>query len=290
MILNHNTELRVMQTLSKYWYKEFSAYELANAAKITAPMAYKSINTLLKYNLLTKKEAKVKINFNTHYAYQFKLLCDAEKVALLPEETQQKIAHIQRVLHSEYQQQLLALLIFGSVASGETTPQSDVDVLALVTEKKDFDYKKRGLLNLGKINLIEKNKQEWEKDYLLAHDLVLNALMNGIILYDQGLIKYFLQKPLPEPSSEVIMQKKERLDLLKDRLLLLLKDQDYQRLEEEFRQYLIEKARIILLQVGLIPSSKKNILTRIKNIHPEIYKLYRDVNQKNIKSLLLKHV
>ncbi|MDO8656737.1 MAG: nucleotidyltransferase domain-containing protein [Nanoarchaeota archaeon] len=290
MILNHNTQLKVMQVLAKYWYKEFSAYELAKASGITAPMAYQSINTLTKYNILTKHQAKVKINFKTHFAYQFKQLYDTERFALLPAETQQKINHIYQVLQAEYHHNLLAFLIFGSVASGETTENSDIDILTIVTKKKDIDYKKRGLFALGKINIIEKDEREWESDYTAGHDLILNALMNGIILHDGDIIRNFLQRPLPSPSSEAILQKKERLGILKDRLLLLLKDQDYGRLEEEFKQYLIEQGRIILLEEGIIPSSKKDLLIRMKKIAPKIYKTYHDVTPKNIKSVILQYV
>jgi predicted nucleotidyltransferase len=279
-----------MQVLTKYWYKEFSAYELAKEAQITAPMSYKSIENLTKYDLVTKKATKVQINFNSQFSYQFKLLQDAEKLTLLSEEIKDKVNHIQRVLQAEYQNDLLAFLIFGSVASGETTKDSDLDVLAIVTEKKDFSYEKRGLLNLGKINIIEKSKKEWESDYLLAHDLVLNALINGIIIYDQSIIRHFLQKPLPSPSYEMIMQKKERLDVLRKRLLLLLKDQDYASLEQEFKQFLIEKARIILLQKGIVPSSKKDILTKIKSLDAEIYKQYNLTTIKNIKVMVDKYV
>jgi len=290
MLLNHNSELKVMQALTKFWYKEFSAYELAKEAKITAPMAYQAIKTIYKYQLITKTGAKVKINFRTLFSYQFKLLSDAGRLAELPTEIQQKVNHIYQVLQTEYQQQLLSFLIFGSVASGETTEKSDLDLLAIVTEKKEIDYHKRGILDLGKINLIEKTKTELENDYLLAHDLILNALINGIIIHDHETIRYFLQKPLPEPSDEVIRQKKEHLHLLKSRLLLSLKDQDYHSLEEEFRQYLVEKARIILLQERIIPSSKQDLLTKIKKIQPEIYKLYHQANQKNIKLLVQEHV
>ncbi len=290
MILNHNTQLKVMQVLAKYWYREFSAYELAAAANITAPMAYQSIKVLLRYNVLAKHQAKVKINFKTPFAYQFKLLYDAEKLALLPQETQQKINHIYQVFQAEYHHHLLAFLIFGSVASGETTTESDIDILAIVTKKKDIDYKKRGFFTLGKINLIEKDEKEVENDYTAGHDLILNALMNGIILHDSGIIRNFLQKPLPSPSSKTILQKKERLGTLKERLLLLLKDQDYGRLEEEFKQYLIEQGRLILLQEGIVPSSKKDLLARMRNIAPEIYKLYHTISPRNIKSAVLHYV
>lgn len=278
-----------MHTLVTNWHQEFSAYELAKAAKVTAPMAYHSIDTFAKYNLITKSP-KVKINFNCAYAYQFKLLHDAEKFAELPQPTQDIITRIQQVMHLEYQHHLRAFLIFGSVASGETNADSDIDVLAITIKKKDIDYKKRGLLTLGKVNIIEKEQEECEKDYALGHDFMVGALVHGIILYDTGVIKSFLQKSLPKPSPEIILHKKEQLDLLKARLLRVLKDQDYLRLEEEFKHYLIEKGRVLLLEQGTLPRSKKDIILKIKNMAPDIYKLYSTVNQRNIKITVLRYV
>lgn len=290
MILNQNSELKVIQVLTKNWFREFSAYQLAKAAKITPPMAYKAIKNLNKHQIITQTDSKVKINFQTHFAYQFKLLQDAEKFSLLPKDIQQKVDHIYQVLKSEYQTHLLSFLIFGSVASNETNEKSDLDLLAIVTEKKEIDYRKKGLFDLGKINLIEKTPSEWEKDFLMGHDLVLNVLINGIIIHDNGILRNFFQKPLPKISEEVIVQKKEHLNILKDRILLLLKDQDYHSLEDIFKQYILEKARIILLQDHLIPSSKKDILAKIKDLDPDIYKLYSQINLKNIKSLVKQYV
>lgn len=290
MILSQNSELKAIQILTKEWFREFSAYQLAKAAKITPPMAYKAIKTLLRHQIITQIDSKVRINFNSPFAYQFKLLQDAEKFSLLPKEIQQKVNHIYQVLKSEYQTRLLSFLIFGSVASQETTEKSDLDLFAIITEKKEIDYQKKGLFDLGKINLIEKTPSDWEKDFLMGHDLVLNVLINGIVIYDSGILKDFFQKPLPKISEEVILQKKERLNILKDRLLLLLKDQDYHSLEDTFKQYLLEKARIIMLQNNLVPRSKKDILAKIKNLDPEIYKLYSLTNLKTIKSLIKQYV
>ncbi len=133
-------------------------------------------------------------------------------------------------------------------------------------------------------------KKEFENDYLLANDLVLNALMNGIILFDNGLIRFLLNKPLPKLSYEVIIQKKERLDILKERLFTLLKDEDYKNLVEQLRIFLIEKARIVLLQKDIIPSSKNNIIDNIKKEDRQLYDDYMSLNEKNVKEIFQKNV
>lgn len=290
MIISQNTELKVMQALVKHWYKEFSVYELAREAKVTAPMVYKVLRKLAVKDIIIQNRSKVKISFNNLFSYRFKLLYDAERLSELPKSLQDKVNHVFQTMVMEYKQGLLAFIIFGSVASGESDEKSDIDLLVIVNEKKEIDYRKKGLLRLGDINIIEKSKNEFENEYLLAHDLILNALMNGIIIFDEGLLQFFMIKPLPQPSYEVIMQKKEELEHLKNRLILSLRDKDYKQTMEQFRAYLIQNGRILLLQEGIIPTSRKNILENLRHKHKELYERYNKVTEKNAKEMVEKYV
>ncbi|MCX6742366.1 MAG: nucleotidyltransferase domain-containing protein [Candidatus Pacearchaeota archaeon] len=286
MIINKNSEFKIMQILTRFWFREFSAYELSRESKISVPMVYRAIEKFLSKKIISQNRKKIKINFNNFFAYNFKLLYDAERFSELSQEYQEKVNNIFNAVKSEYLSDLLGFIIFGSVASEETTETSDLDILVIVKEKKEINYRKKGLLKIEKINIIEKNKNELENEYLLAHDLVLNALMNGIVIFDEGVIRFLLTKPLPQPSNEVIMQKKERLDILKDRLLILLKDKNYKELVEQFKLYIIEKARILFLQKDIIPSSKKYIINNLKEVDKNLYNLYHHVNNSNAGELL----
>ncbi len=286
MIIHANSEFKIIQVLTRFWFREFSAYELSRESKVSVPMIYKAIDKFLSKKVISQNRKKIKINFSNSFAYNFKLLYDAERFSELSQEYQEKVNNIFNAIKSEYLSDLLGFMIFGSIASEETTETSDLDILVIVKEKKEIDYKKKGLLKIEKINIIEKEKNEFENEYLLAHDLVLNALMNGIVIFDGGIIRFLLTKPLPQPSNEVIMQKKERLDVLKDRLLVLLKDKNYKELVEQFKLYIIEKARILFLQKDIIPSSKKYITDNLKEVDKNLYNLYYHVNKSNVGELL----
>lgn len=290
MLLEQNSEIKLMQILVKYWYKQFSTYGLAKEAKVTAPMAYKALEKFSSAGLIFRQDNKVRINFSNIFSYKFKQLWDAERFLSLSKNDQEKTLRILQVMESEYQQNLLGAMLFGSTAAGGKTESSDLDMLIIVTQRKEIDYEKRGLLSLGKINIIEKGKEELEKDYLLAHDLVLAALMNGIILTDTGIIHLLFSKPLPSPSNEIIAQKQERLGILKKRLFSLLKDGDYTCLVDEFKQYLVEKGRLLMLQNGQIPTSKAEILHQLKKLDKEMHLLYSKINLKNVGRLVLKNV
>jgi len=281
-MINQNSELKIMRALVKNWFREFSVYELAKESAVSIPMAYKTVKSFLAQKIITENKRKIKADFNSLFTYNFKLLYDSERLNQLSDDIQEKIDNIFNVIKAEYLYDLLGFIVFGSVASNEMTEKSDIDFLVIIKEKKEINYKKSGLLNLEKINIVEKTKSEFESEYLLAYDLILNALMNGIIIFDEGIIRFLLKKPLPEPSYEVIMQKKQRLDILKNRLFILLKDKDYKELVEQFKLYLIEQARILLLQKGLIPSSKKYIINSLKKTNKNLYKFYTSVNTGNV--------
>ena len=191
---------------------------------------------------------------------------------------------------SEYGIGLLAFMIFGSAASDEQTAKSDIDFLVVVNKKKEIDYRKKGILSFENLNIIEKTQDEFESDYLFANDLILNALMNGIILFDNGIINFLLNKPLPAPSYKVIESKKERLETLKGRLLVLLKNKNYKELVEQLKLYIIEKARIKFLEKGIIPSSRKYIIDNLNSIDKQLCKDYNSLSEKNVKEVLQKNV
>ncbi len=290
MIIEQNTELKAMNLLARCWYKRFSVYEIAKNAKISVPMAYNAVKKLEAKKVVIIEEKKVRLNLNNPFSYAFKMMHDSERLLQISEEDQNKISHVFNVFVKGYGGDLLSFMVFGSAASNEQTEKSDIDLLAVVRKKKEIDYRKKGLLNLGNLNIIEKGKNEFENDYFLANDLVLNALMNGIVLYDSGIVRFLLTKPLPEPSYDVIMQKKERLDILKNRLFALLKDENYKELAEQLKLFIIEKARILFLQKGIIPSSKRYIVDNLSKIDKQMRRDYLKVSEKNAKEILLKNV
>ena len=74
MIIEQNRELEIMRFLVKYWYKYFSAYEIAKETEISAPTVYKIIKKFEQKELLKKDGKKIQIDFNNFFAYSFNYL------------------------------------------------------------------------------------------------------------------------------------------------------------------------------------------------------------------------
>lgn len=290
MIIEQNSELKVLRLLAGRWFNTFSVYEIAKEAKLTPPTAYKAVEKLLAKHALIKEQKRIRVDLTFLFSYRFKLLYDAERLLLLPPGVQEKAREILRIFQYHYQENLLSFLIFGSMAAGEYTPASDLDILVVVKEKKVMDYRKEGLLNFGEINLIEKDKAEFEREYLLGHDLILASLMKGIVLHDRSFLPFFFAKALPLPSEEIIQQKMVHLEKLKQRAFILLREKDAEEALSYFRRFLLEKARFLLLQKGIIPCSKKEIWEKIKKINKELYLSYNRINKNNLPQIISQNV
>lgn len=285
MIIASKSENKVMGTLVKHWYKSFSAYELAREAKVTNPLVYSLMPKLKNNELIYGRNRLITINKSSLFVYRYKLLYDADKMLQLSSEQKKIIEDVFAAVKDSYN--MASFIVIGSLAKLASEPK-DFDFLAIGEKRKEINYQR--LLRLGSINIIEKTEEEIRNDFLNADDFLMSCLLSHLVYYDNGFFWHLLQRELPLPSPAVINQRKEQLFKLEKRLKLLLKDKDKESLVNEFKKFLIKKARIILLENEVYPLSKNDVLIAIKKIDPEMYKLYYKINNKNSLDLVAKYV
>lgn len=285
MIIASKSENKLMGALVNNWYKSFSAYELAREAKVTNPLVYSLMPKLKKNELIYERNNLIAINKSSLFAYRYKLLYDAYKLLLLLQKHRKVIDDVFAAVKGSYN--MSSFIIIGSLAELAKEPR-DYDFLAIGEKKEEINYQR--LLRLGSINIIEKTEAEIKEDFLNADDFLMSCLLSNIIYYDNGFFWHLLQQELPFPSSAIINQRKEQLFKLEKRLKLLLKDKDRESLVNEFKKFLIKKARIMLLENKIYPLSKGDVLLAIKKIEPELHELYYKANDKNIIDLVVRHV
>lgn len=115
---------------------------------------------------------------------------------------QDVLARFLQLLQAEYSDELVSLVLYGSVARGEADKQSDVDLI-IVLENPPDEYYKRSERVIGVLKELEKDKefQSLKKnDYAVyfkpiifsrkeaeeSRYLFLDVVEDGIILYDRG--------------------------------------------------------------------------------------------------------
>lgn len=286
MLIETKAENKLMTALVENWFDEFSVYSLAKKANITNPLLYAILPKLIDKGVIIKKDKKIALNKDNLFVYRYKLLYDANKLLELSKNDVKIIEEIFTMVQNSYKV-LNSFIIIGSLA-GLYKEAGDFDFLVIGKKEKDINYHR--IARLKNINLIEKTEEEIKKDFLATDDFLISCLSSNIVVYDDGTFRNLLQRELPFPSLEIINQRKEQLFKLEERIRLLLQDKDTERLIDEFKFFLIKKARIILLENNIIPLSKYHVLEEIKKIEPEIFKLYNAVNSKNVIEKVIKYV
>lgn len=263
MALKHNSELQVMRTLTRNWHKQFSAYELSELSGVNVQSVYNAIAKLDKQGVLSKAGPKVSIRLGHPYAWSFKLLADSERLLRLPKQVQETILDIYSTYRDTYGQSLYAAMLIGSAATDEMTEESDIDMLFIVSKRKDFDFGAKRLFSKGELNLVERTREQFEQAYLHGDDFTLAALRDGVLLADSDVLKPFFKKPLPPPSEEALMRREEYLERLRGRMFREQKMGDLKALVKVYKQFLIETTRVELLKRGQLPGTKKAIIGKM---------------------------
>jgi predicted nucleotidyltransferase len=97
-------------------------------------------------------------------------------------------ARVKRKFESLFQDDLITLVLFGSQARGEATPESDIDVLVVLRDKQIRDSKREEVidfiadlcLELGVlVSCVYVSKAQFENE---KSPLLLNVRREGIVL------------------------------------------------------------------------------------------------------------
>jgi predicted nucleotidyltransferase len=130
--------------LGRWYYTR----ELASLSKVSVGTVSTEFRKLVKEGLVEQKtegqEKYYKLNLKNPRTRKLCELFEADK----KEEFYKKNRRLSWVLEdfvkrvSEFIPEVQSLILFGSFASGEATPKSDVDILALVSDCKEEEFKR----------------------------------------------------------------------------------------------------------------------------------------------------
>lgn len=307
--MNQN-ESKILQFLVwKRWYRPALITELSKEFDKTWNTISDAANSLEEKGLIKRENGSLKIVKENKANYYFKLFVDRLRINGLNENLKSIIAYTlsrAQEVTDKAKSELLSLLIFGSVASGESDEKSDIDLLVILKDpRKDLENPEEiklleGLkeniiskkhISFGNINIIVMSDKEFEQGYLNADDLLITILSNNLVVYDNYLWT-FMQRELFIPSDKTIFNRMEQLEKNKQKLLELVKLDNDEKLKEEFYNYLIKEARVELLRKKMpIPAiTKKDVIEKIKEFNKDLYNEIVNISKNNIKQKVLHYV
>jgi predicted nucleotidyltransferase len=207
--------------------------------------------------------------------------------------------HFAESIMQKYESELLSLVIFGSVASGEANEKSDIDILIIIKEpsqKEKLTEIKTNMINkehirFENINIITMSDKEFEKGYLIADDFIISILSNNIIIKDDGFLKTFMQRELFLPSRKIISERAQQLEDHSLLLLQMMESTTDQILKDEFYTHLLMEARLKLLKKKMpVPITKKDVIDNIRKIDKKIYEEMVNIDKGDIRKRVMAYV
>lgn len=257
-------EWKVLGFLLDHPHERFGLYLLAQETGLSHTWIYRLIKKLQKENLIVFKEKAVQINLHEEKTAKLKIYFDNEVISLSP--LAEKIFLLERRIKDIYKGYLLSLCLIGSAVS-QTEP-ADLDFLIITT--KSFRFKLESLVLYEKINLIEMTEKEFKEKYLETDDFIISSLASQRIIFDKEFIIRFIRRPLPFPEKRIIEERIGQLLKIRERLLVSLSIADQKNIQENLLSLLIQLSRIKLLKAGILPLSKAELPSQIKEVDKKI--------------------
>ncbi len=289
MIINNKAQAAIMGFLTERWYDSFTAKEIKEKTHLSFQSVYDSLHFLSDKNIVTLHNNSYAINFRNEIAWSFKKLYDSNKFLQLDQHLQNIIKLMREKLELFYQYDLLAFLVFGSIAKLEHKKKSDIDFFVLFKDKQK-DFLKTLTLDYANFNYIDKDIAEFNKEFEEGDDLLISIFKNNLIMYGNDFLRHYFEKGLPNIGKNVIDDREKALEKMKHKIDSLYREDNNQMLVEVFKRYVLLKSRVELIRrLNKIPSTKQETLNEMRKIDKKLIESY-NANIKNIKKIVEAHV
>jgi len=283
MIIKESNDMLVFKHLINHYYKNYSIKELSKETKLSVPKLYKTLASLKKENLIIK----TKVCLDHIYTRSIKKVVDAEKILNLPYNISAALECFKDRLLLKYEEYIRSIVVFGSVADDNFDEKSDIDLLIIADNKEKIDFSSMPFEG----HTIIKNMREINQDFIDGDDFLLSILKCHIIYYDKNDTFYsLLLKPFPKIGKKVILEREERLKDFQDSVFNEFKNKHFRYAVENFKMFLIAKARLELIRNNEIPVSKKDTLIKAERYFPDIAEDYNKTTKDNLKKAVMKYV
>lgn len=289
MIIKESNDMKVFKHLIAYYYKEYSIKEFSKEIKLSIPKLYKTLASLKKKNLLikTNKIDRFKVCLDNIYTQSIKKVIGAEKIINLPYNISAILESFKDRLLLKYEKYIRSIVVFGSIAADDFKEKSDIDIFIIAEDKEKIDFSSIPFEG----HTIVKDMKEINQDFMDGDDFLISILKCHIIYYDPNDAFYsLLLKPFPKVSKKVLLQREERLKDFQDSVFNEYKNKHFRYAIENFKKFLIAKARLELVKNNQVPVSKKDTLIKAKRYFPYIIEDYNSISKDNFRNVVMKYV
>jgi len=213
-LLASKVAVSLLRVLCTRPYEDFHLRRLVREAEVGYGSANRFMKSFEKAGIVTSrpsgKQRVYRINLSNRLAAKLYDLFSLERKTEAAPQYTGLLDEIALALVGGIGPELRSIVLFGSLATGQASVSSDVDLL-IITKRPEAEY--------GEVpheidrrasffqTLVEKHwysVSQFEEGYLKGDDVVLNAIRDGILIHDDGYFMGFASKPLPSTSPVVV--------------------------------------------------------------------------------------
>ncbi len=277
-VIGTKTAIKILSHLLKNPEKEFKETELIKNCDAGKGAGAEAINRLSSSNILKlKKVGKTKIvSLNTTHplAFSLRVLFDQYRYISLP---QNKISAISLFREKVYDQSK-AIVLFGSLAAGTSGEDSDIDLLVITDNEKEFNKARKEVSEYAgeKINVHFLKPHDAKKEFR-DNDMTRAALINGILIYGGDYVREIMMQP----------EELKELKFLKERINAAWRNytnRDYESAKEIISTMSEDMAFIACKLEGMETLSRKDALSKIKKSNK--YRVLGEIDRLKLEDML----
>ncbi len=157
---------------------EFSIHDVARRVKISPSTSKEMLDFLLTRNVLQKRKVGKNLLFkvkNTFLTRQIKILYSIAELS--------SSGFIDELLDKN--NGIISIILYGSVAKGEDTDKSDIDILAVSRKKLEIKELKSEKRISREVTILNYTHGDWKKKAATDKAFYYNVILNCIPLYGE---------------------------------------------------------------------------------------------------------
>lgn len=219
-LFGSKVKVRILSEIGKRPYKEFYLNELSKTLKIGLGRTKDILDELASFKILNKRRSGnrilFKLNENNNLSFEVVKFANMNALMKLDERFRVAITNFSRAYEITLKENLLSIVVFGSVAKSRATKYSDIDILVIVRQKLGKNIKEElhkvflDILDIFAKIAEEKifTEEEFIKNYQTGDDFLINVMRDGIVVFDRNnFYTKFLFRELPKVTKVTIENK-----------------------------------------------------------------------------------
>jgi len=225
-IFSSRVGTKIILEIGRKPYKEFYLYELSKSLKIGMGRSSTLLENFTKKNVLkSRKGGKTilyRLNKNNPLSSEIIRFAHLDSFLKMPERFRTSISRFTKRYEELQGENVVSIIIFGSVAKNKAKAWSDIDILVIVKKWPNEKTRKKLHDVFSEISevfsqLSEEHmytERQFSEGYDIGDDFLINVMKDGIIILDKG--NFFIEhliRGLPEVTKKAI---EKRLDIAKE--------------------------------------------------------------------------